>query len=233
MPPTHPDGVTCCPSSTTRRDMSTDLPGRRRLRRTATWPPRQVTAVASGPPASPVPAGMRPSRGRGAGTSFLVRFLEACGLDTGAPELPFDARARAGLERNLLDPPAAYVREGPVAVLVLRSDRSGRSRGRGSVGPGPRARCIGHEPDPAGAHHNGGELLVRSSAQRCARHGPGGSGVLARSGRSGTDPCRRVPPADPVGHDPPDPAVPAQIPPHRRRRRVPDRHPVAVAGRAL
>jgi hypothetical protein len=48
-----------------------------------------------------------------AGTSFLVHFLEACGLDTGAPELPFDARARAGLERNLLDESAAYVVKDP------------------------------------------------------------------------------------------------------------------------
>ncbi len=48
-----------------------------------------------------------------AGTSFLVRFLKACGLHTGATEMPFDARARAGLERNLLDEAAAYVVKDP------------------------------------------------------------------------------------------------------------------------
>ena len=58
-----------------------------------------------------------------AGTSFLVRFLKACGLDTGATEMPFDARARAGLERNLLDEGAAYVVKDPWLFVVLRSDR--------------------------------------------------------------------------------------------------------------
>ncbi len=48
-----------------------------------------------------------------AGTSFLVHFLEACGLDTGATQVPFDARARAGLERNLLDEGAPYVVKDP------------------------------------------------------------------------------------------------------------------------
>ncbi|MGA2473120.1 MAG: hypothetical protein ABSG39_06470 [Acidimicrobiales bacterium] len=48
-----------------------------------------------------------------AGTSFLVQFLEACGLDTGATEMPFDARARAGLERNLLDERAPYIVKDP------------------------------------------------------------------------------------------------------------------------
>ena len=48
-----------------------------------------------------------------AGTSFLVRFLGACGLDTGEPELFFDARARAGLESNLLDERAPYVVKDP------------------------------------------------------------------------------------------------------------------------
>ncbi len=48
-----------------------------------------------------------------AGTSFLVRFLEACGLDTGPTELPFDERARAGLEGNLLDESAPYIVKDP------------------------------------------------------------------------------------------------------------------------
>ncbi len=48
-----------------------------------------------------------------AGTSFLVHFLEACGLDTGATDMPFDARARAGLERNLLDERAPYIVKDP------------------------------------------------------------------------------------------------------------------------
>jgi hypothetical protein len=48
-----------------------------------------------------------------AGTSFLVHFLEACGLDTGATEMPFDARARAGRERNLLDESAPYIVKDP------------------------------------------------------------------------------------------------------------------------
>ena len=50
-----------------------------------------------------------------AGTSFLVRFLESCGLDTGATEMPmpFDPRARAGLERNLLDGSAPYIVKDP------------------------------------------------------------------------------------------------------------------------
>jgi hypothetical protein len=48
-----------------------------------------------------------------AGTSFLVRFLEACGLDTGPPDQFFDPRARAGLERNLLDEDAPYVVKDP------------------------------------------------------------------------------------------------------------------------
>lgn len=47
-----------------------------------------------------------------AGTSFLVRFLGACGLDVGTPT-SFDERARAGLEHDLLDDHAPYVVKSP------------------------------------------------------------------------------------------------------------------------
>ncbi len=42
-----------------------------------------------------------------------MRFLEACGLDTGAAELPFYERARAGLERYLLSEDAPYIVKDP------------------------------------------------------------------------------------------------------------------------
>ena len=48
-----------------------------------------------------------------AGTSFLVRFLGRCGLDTGSPHDFFDERARAGLEHYLLDDHAPYVVKDP------------------------------------------------------------------------------------------------------------------------
>ncbi len=48
-----------------------------------------------------------------AGTSFLVRFLNQCGLDTGSPTESFDERAQAGLEHNLLDGGAPYVVKDP------------------------------------------------------------------------------------------------------------------------
>ncbi len=48
-----------------------------------------------------------------AGTSFLVRFLEHCGLDTGSQDMPVDPRARAGLEHSLLADDAPYVVKDP------------------------------------------------------------------------------------------------------------------------
>jgi hypothetical protein len=48
-----------------------------------------------------------------AGTSFLVRFLGECGLDTGPSNSLFDQRARAGLEHNLLDDEAPYIVKDP------------------------------------------------------------------------------------------------------------------------
>ncbi len=48
-----------------------------------------------------------------AGTSFLVRFLNLCGLDTGTSTDSFDERAKAGLEHNLLDEHAPYVVKDP------------------------------------------------------------------------------------------------------------------------
>jgi hypothetical protein len=48
-----------------------------------------------------------------AGTSFLVRFLEHCGLDTGSRDVPVDPRARAGLEHSLLADDAPYVVKDP------------------------------------------------------------------------------------------------------------------------
>ncbi len=74
-----------------------------------------MTSFAAGPrrPGSPPrPHAVIAGTGR-AGTSFLVRFLEACGLDTGPPDQYFDPRARAGLERNLLSEDAPYVVKDP------------------------------------------------------------------------------------------------------------------------
>jgi hypothetical protein len=48
-----------------------------------------------------------------AGTSFLVRFLEHCGLDTGSQDVPINERARAGLEHSLFDEAAPYVVKDP------------------------------------------------------------------------------------------------------------------------
>jgi hypothetical protein len=48
-----------------------------------------------------------------AGTSFLVRFLEHCGLDTGSQDIAINERARAGLEHNLLEDSAPYVVKDP------------------------------------------------------------------------------------------------------------------------
>jgi hypothetical protein len=48
-----------------------------------------------------------------AGTSFLVRFLEHCGLDTASQDVPINARARAGLEHSLFDDDAPYVVKDP------------------------------------------------------------------------------------------------------------------------
>ncbi len=48
-----------------------------------------------------------------AGTTFLVRFLKECGLDTGSSTGSFDERAQAGLEHNLLDEHAPYVVKDP------------------------------------------------------------------------------------------------------------------------
>lgn len=47
-----------------------------------------------------------------AGTSFLVRFLETCGIETGSNEDWYD-RARAGLENYLLDESAPYLVKDP------------------------------------------------------------------------------------------------------------------------
>jgi hypothetical protein len=47
-----------------------------------------------------------------AGTSFIVRFLAECGLDTGMPS-EFDARAQAGHEQHLLNRDAPYVVKDP------------------------------------------------------------------------------------------------------------------------
>src|ERR1700722_5674137 len=47
-----------------------------------------------------------------AGTSFLVRFLGACGLDVG-PTDTWSKRARAGLETYLLDDDVPYVVKDP------------------------------------------------------------------------------------------------------------------------
>ena len=48
-----------------------------------------------------------------AGTSFLVRFLEHCGLETGSKDQPVHLLARAGLEHNLFDDEAPYVVKDP------------------------------------------------------------------------------------------------------------------------
>lgn len=48
-----------------------------------------------------------------AGTSFLVRFLEACGLDTGASHGEWFSRARAGLEHRVSSEAAPYVLKDP------------------------------------------------------------------------------------------------------------------------
>jgi len=48
-----------------------------------------------------------------AGTSFLVRFLKQCGLETGSSTDFFDGTTRAGLEHNLLDEHSPYVVKDP------------------------------------------------------------------------------------------------------------------------
>jgi hypothetical protein len=49
-----------------------------------------------------------------AGTSFLVRFLDACGLETGAADGVWDQRARAGFENRLVaSGPLPYVVKDP------------------------------------------------------------------------------------------------------------------------
>jgi len=48
-----------------------------------------------------------------AGTSFLVHFFSACGLDVGETDGEWLDRARAGLERNLLTGDAPYVVKDP------------------------------------------------------------------------------------------------------------------------
>jgi hypothetical protein len=57
-----------------------------------------------------------------AGTSFLVQFLDACGLETGLEESEWDERARAGGER-VLDPDAElpYVVKDPWLWTYCRS----------------------------------------------------------------------------------------------------------------
>jgi hypothetical protein len=48
-----------------------------------------------------------------AGTSFLVRFLDQCGLDTASSTDFYDIRSRAGLEHNLFDDNVPYVVKDP------------------------------------------------------------------------------------------------------------------------
>ena len=48
-----------------------------------------------------------------AGTTFLVEYLGACGLDIGAPDMAYYDRPRAGLERSLLGDRSAYVVKDP------------------------------------------------------------------------------------------------------------------------
>jgi hypothetical protein len=48
-----------------------------------------------------------------AGTSFLVRFLDHCGLDTASSADFFDIRSRAGLEHNLFADDVPYVVKDP------------------------------------------------------------------------------------------------------------------------
>ncbi len=48
-----------------------------------------------------------------AGTTFLVEYLRACGLDTGPSDMAYHDRPRAGLERSLLDDRSAYVVKDP------------------------------------------------------------------------------------------------------------------------
>jgi len=48
-----------------------------------------------------------------AGTSFLVRFLDQCGLDTASSTDFFDIRSRAGLEHNLFDDNVPYIVKDP------------------------------------------------------------------------------------------------------------------------
>ena len=48
-----------------------------------------------------------------AGTSFLVRFLDHCGLDTASSTDFFDIRSRAGLEHNLFADDVPYVVKDP------------------------------------------------------------------------------------------------------------------------
>ncbi len=48
-----------------------------------------------------------------AGTSFLVRFLDRCGLDTASSTDFFDIRSRAGPEHNLFDDNVPYVVKDP------------------------------------------------------------------------------------------------------------------------
>jgi hypothetical protein len=72
------------------------------------------------PPQAPTHDAAQPRRrhaviaGTGrAGTSFLVRFLEHCGLDTGSQDVAINERARAGLEHSLFDDAAPYVVKDP------------------------------------------------------------------------------------------------------------------------
>lgn len=48
-----------------------------------------------------------------AGTTFLVEYLAACGLDIGASDMAYYDRPRAGLERSLLGDRSAYVVKDP------------------------------------------------------------------------------------------------------------------------
>ncbi|HVS85445.1 MAG TPA: hypothetical protein VHD91_07425 [Gaiellaceae bacterium] len=54
-----------------------------------------------------------------AGTTLLVRLLDALGFETGIERLPFDDDANAGFEANLTSPLAPYVVKSPALTWTL------------------------------------------------------------------------------------------------------------------
>ena len=157
-----------------------------------------------------------------AGTSFLVRFLNQCGLDTGSSTDTFDERTRAGLEHNLLDKHAPYVVKDPWLFTYCEGVDLGAVTVDALLVPVREFDGGRHEPHIARTHCYGRGAIARLASERCEWGGRRWSGLLTRSGRSSSYSGRRVSPTDSLGHGGTNSVVSAGVSTDRQRRRVLD-----------